>query len=134
MKRLQQLKKARRGSLVGYLVFLLLLGGSLPTYLLASEETEVTYQISEKDLTTLENNLTQLKEQFKVQQQIQLSLANQLTIANNELTSAKTSLNELESKVKSQLNKEFWVGVGVGVGVTALITLICLFASGVVKN
>ena len=61
-----------------------------------------------------------------MQQEIQLSLTNHLTTANNELMNAKKSLSELESTVNKQLNKKFWTGVGVGAGVTAVITLIVL--------
>ena len=90
-------------------------------------------QISQEDLTTLEKNLETLSQNYQKQKTISANLTAQLTSASEQLNQAEASLTRLRASVNSELNKQLWIGVGVGAGATALITLITLLATGIIK-
>ena len=90
-------------------------------------------QISRADLTTLEKNLEILEQNYQKQKTISANLTAQLTSASEQLNQAEASLTRLRASVDSELNKKLWIGVGVGAGATALITLITLLATGIIK-
>lgn len=87
---------------------------------------EKTYQITESQLTQLETNLTELKEQNKtLQTQLQISqiqvktlkeqsiqLQTQVQDLTNSLTNAQTLLSKYENN--HQENKDYAIGVGGG--------------------
>ena len=90
-------------------------------------------QISREDLTTLEKNLETLEQNYQKQKTISANLTAQLTSASEQLNQAEASLTRLRASVDNELNKKLWIGVGGGAGATALITLITLLATGIIK-
>ena len=94
---------------------------------------EEMLQISREDLTTLEQNLETLSQNYQKQKTISANLTAQLTSASEQLNQAEASLTRLRANINSELNKKLWIGVGVGAGATALITLITLLATGTIK-
>ena len=90
-------------------------------------------QISRADLTKLEQNLEILSQNYQKQKTISANLTAQLTSASEQLNQAEASLTRLRASVDDELNKKLWIGVGVGAGATALITLITLLTTGIIK-
>ena len=90
-------------------------------------------QISQEDLTALEKNLETLEQNYQKQKTISANLTAQLTSASEQLNQDEASLTRLRASVNRELNKQLWIGVGVGAGATALITLITLLATGIIK-
>ena len=130
----QQKLKSTTSRLGWFLFLVLLLVRSAPfSFADTSQSQTQTYKISEEDLKKLEDNLTELQNQFKAQEKIRLSLTTRLENANNELVSAKKSLNELENKVNSELKRKFWVGFGIGAGSVAILSLIIGLTVGLTK-
>ena len=74
-----------------------------------------------------------LEQNYQKQKTISANLTAQLTSASEQLNQAEASLTRLRASVDSELNKKLWIGVGVGAGATALITLITLLATGIIK-
>jgi DNA repair exonuclease SbcCD ATPase subunit len=132
-KRQKQQKLKSTTSRLGWFLFLVLLLVRSAPFSFADTSQVQTYKISEEDLKKLEDNLTELQNQFKAQEKIRLSLTTRLENANNELVSAKKSLNELESKVNSELKRKFWVGFGIGAGTVAILSLIIGLTVGLTK-
>lgn len=90
--------------------------------------------ISIGDLQMLETNLTEARTLLEKQKKQEEILKTQLTTSQNELTSAEKSLNELRANVEREMNKKLWMGIGIGVGGTAVVTLVVLLATGVIRT
>ena len=96
--------------------------------------TEKVIQIQETDLITLENGLQTLESELTMQKELSSILKTQLIEAETQLTSASEHLSELEKSINKELSKKLWIGVGIGVGASAVIAVITLLATGIIKT
>lgn len=102
------MKKSKHGSKKLTLVMSLLLFWSVLSFSCPAYCSEATYMITETQLTTLEQNLTELKKQNQILQEHLNSSNNQLQQSKEDLMTCKTELNQSKSQIqflKTQVTK-----------------------------